>query len=365
MPVSSGIQARFDHVDDAGELVFHAGSSAFRVTVDDKLERAILEAKQIRSEVLGAVQPHGVQTLPISRIQSLIRAGADPKTVAQQYGLSDALVRRFSSSVQTERQYAIEQFLIVPAPKESRVHTVGDLIELTLAASKVPMSSVTWNATRRGRDPWVISASFSTKQNAPQGKTDHHVRAEWTWNMPDNAVECRNAAAKVLFGETVKAETSEIPRPANQAATSVAALGRQPTNDAALPGAGEPQVVRHAERMNASAASAESAVPASRNMQQNTQTVQPVPSPVTAAGKPVSGLDATPQMQNAAMSAAQPDDPMQPTEDRHSATAQSDTESADAQQSGTEKKPNGRKRRDKRKAGRSAIPSWDEILFGD
>ena len=91
----------------------------FSVKVDEALERAILEAKQIRSEVQEKQQTHIPITLPISQIQSLIRAGADPARVAERYSLSEALVRRFSASVETEKQYAIEQFLAVPAPKES------------------------------------------------------------------------------------------------------------------------------------------------------------------------------------------------------------------------------------------------------
>ena len=85
--------------------------------VDDTLEHAILEAKQITAEI--APRPAPSQTLPISQIQSLIRAGADPARVAERYGVSAALVRRFSASVETEKQYAIEQFLSVPAPKDS------------------------------------------------------------------------------------------------------------------------------------------------------------------------------------------------------------------------------------------------------
>ena len=67
-----------------------------------------------------APQPHQQSTLPISQIQSLIRAGADPARVAEKYHLSEMLVRRFSMAVETEKQYAIEQFLAVAAPKDSR-----------------------------------------------------------------------------------------------------------------------------------------------------------------------------------------------------------------------------------------------------
>ena len=132
MPDQPLVQARFDHVDAEGRLVFVAGEEQFAVHVDDTLEHAILEAKQITAEI--APRPAPSQTLPISQIQSLIRAGADPARVAERYGVSAALVRRFSASVETEKQYAIEQFLSVPAPKDSRAHTLSELIDRTFAA---------------------------------------------------------------------------------------------------------------------------------------------------------------------------------------------------------------------------------------
>lgn len=193
MSISSVADARFDHVDEDGELVFVSKGLKFRIPVDDTLEHAILEARQILSETDEASNPGMAQTLPISSIQALIRAGAQPDKVAEKYGLSQALVRRFSAAVETEKQYAIEQFLAVSAPKGSKVHSVEDLIARTLAAARIGMESVKWGATRRGREPWLITATFSTQRN--------RIRAEWTWNMHDNTVECQNAAAQILLGE--------------------------------------------------------------------------------------------------------------------------------------------------------------------
>lgn len=53
------------------------------------------------------------------------------------------LVRRFSMAVETEKQYAIEQFLAVAAPKDSRVRTISELVERTLASAGIGMESVT------------------------------------------------------------------------------------------------------------------------------------------------------------------------------------------------------------------------------
>ena len=80
--------AQFDHVTPDGDLVFTADGMPFLVRVDDTFERAMLEAKQIRSEKRITTAVHQQRTLPISQIQSLIRAGADPEHIARQYELS-------------------------------------------------------------------------------------------------------------------------------------------------------------------------------------------------------------------------------------------------------------------------------------
>ena len=188
MPDDRLEKARFVRVSKTGDLVFSIGGREMAVSVDDTLERAILEAKQVRSETRQAPQPHQQSTLPISQIQSLIRAGADPARVAEKYHLSETLVRRFSMAVETEKQYAIEQFLAVAAPKDSRVRTISELVERTLASAGIGMESVTWKSTRRGLEPWRIVAIFTS--------AGREIHAEWTWNMHDNSVMSLNNAAR-------------------------------------------------------------------------------------------------------------------------------------------------------------------------
>jgi hypothetical protein len=95
--------------------------------------------------------------------------------------------------VETEKQYAIEQFLAVAAPKDSRVRTISELVERTLASAGIGMESVTWKSTRRGLEPWRIVAIFTS--------AGREIHAEWTWNMHDNSVMSLNNAARKLLGE--------------------------------------------------------------------------------------------------------------------------------------------------------------------
>lgn len=221
MPAESYPIAQFDHVTGEGALVFSTDHGYFTVELNDALERAILEAKQIRAEQHDDKPMHQQSTLPISQIQALIRAGAEPDQVARKYALNGALVRRFAAPVESEKNYAIEQFLRVRAPKESRVRTLAELIERTLVAARIPRESVQWKATRRGLEPWRIIASFQS--------AGHPIHAEWSWNMHDNTVVCINNAARKLIGE---ADTT----PAVGIGDQDAALNEALPNAANLPG---------------------------------------------------------------------------------------------------------------------------------
>lgn len=196
-PVSA---ARLNHVTQAGELVFTIDGRSFLVEVDETLHQAIAKADRILAREEGYRTTHAHQpTLPIPQIQSLIRAGAEPQQVAQRFNLSIEQVHRFSTSVQTEKNFAVQQFLRVRAPKESGVHTLSDLVERALASMRVRTDSVQWNATRRGVEPWRIIATFTYE--------DRPVTATWSWNMHGNAVVCENDAACRLLCERVPDES--------------------------------------------------------------------------------------------------------------------------------------------------------------
>ena len=348
MPKDRLEKARFERVSETGDLVFSLGGRQFAVSLDDTLERAILEAKQIRSEQQQSEQPHEQSTLPISQIQSLIRAGADPSRVAERYGLSTTLVRRFSAAVETEKQYAIEQFLTVPAPKDSKVRTINELVERTLAAASIGMESVTWKSTRRGLEPWHIVAIFTS--------AGREIHAEWTWNMH---------AARKLLGE-------QNPRTEN-------AGGAKASPEPALPGDSvrSARIERAVSAWAAPKPSAPQTRPASSNPVTSTGSMPPIDlsasgsMPPVKLSAPVSTGAASTQTppDDGRIPAAQSDAPIHdevtsdsgaaPVETGKAAKKEQTAAPAKAAPAEPAAKPS------RRKSGRSAVPSWDEILFGD
>lgn len=403
MPVGSLQEAQFDHVDEDGELVFRARGLKFRVAVNDELEHAILEARQILSETGEMENPGIAKTLPISSIQALIRAGAQLDKVAEKYGLSQALVRRFAAPVETEKQYAIKQFLSVSAPKESKVRSVEELIARTLAAARIGMESVTWGATRRGREPWQITATFSTQRN--------RVHAEWSWNMHDNTVECQNSVAQILLGETktdqmshgndtadssnstghdsshqvqtrsehkIQAATQPNLTPSNdeQANTELGANNRLPGDslrsariaNTVASMQEQPQLAQHTdsgEDRNSTDVEPEEKSDTGTFVSlpyalPKAQLAQPSPS-VASTSKLTAPTDAfslpLPKRELTAPAEALKSSFMNDRQNE-SVEAEQQTEPSSKNEK-SEQKPN------KRKSGRSAIPSWDEILFGE
>ena len=353
MPDDRLEKARFVRVSKTGDLVFSLGGREMAVSVDDTLERAILEAKQVRSEMRQAPQPHQQSTLPISQIQSLIRAGADPARVAEKYHLSEMLVRRFSMAVETEKQYAIEQFLAVAAPKDSRVRTISELVERTLASAGIGMESVTWKSTRRGLEPWRIVAIFTS--------AGREIHAEWTWNMHDNSVMSLNNAARKLLGEQnpesatdskLKPTIPELPGDSVRSARIERAVSAWAAPTPSIPAA-RPAAIR-------SSVTSTSISPATTQAHGTT-----APSPVSSQTAGSVSPSAAGLQQSPATAPEQGSDNVSDKTIRRGSNAQlvaTEQERA-AESAATEHEAPAKPA--KRKSGRSAVPSWDEILFGD
>ncbi len=191
MPDDRLEKARFVRVSKTGDLVFSLGGREMAVSVDDTLERAILEAKQVRSEMRQAPQPHQQSTLPISQIQSLYsrrcRSGPCRGEISSErnagtsflHGCGDRETvchRTVPCRGGTQRQQGRALF--------------SELVERTLASAGIGMESVTWKSTRRGLEPWRIVAIFTS--------AGREIHAEWTWNMHDNSVMSLDRRSKLL-----------------------------------------------------------------------------------------------------------------------------------------------------------------------
>ena len=246
--------------------------------------------------------------------------------------------------METEKQYAIEQFLAVPAPKESRVRSLSELIERTFAAARVRLEDVKWKATRRGLEPWKISAQFESS-----GRT---VCAEWSWNMHDNAVVCLNSAARKLIGEQDTSKEGHAEKHVDQG--FLTSLN--------LPGD------------SARSARIEQTVSAWNTLEPPTTAPAPSDDGRTAANaldapNPITNNDAPLPDRPEAVSSLLPTEEKAPqaatdTQDAKTGVVEA-TAPATPKTEQTQDPHSQNTTKTKRRSGRSAVPSWDEILFGD
>lgn len=196
-------RASFVRTDENGLLEFRVDDGRLIcVEVTDELERGIIESKQIVAELKGTPSPHSEKALPISTIQTLLRAGEDPADVAKEYNIGEPLVRRFAKPVEIEKKYQIDQFRHSHMPGSTIPHeTVESALQSQLLQSGVRFTDVTWSATRHGRDPWRIQASF------PQsGRT---YTAEWSFDTIHGAIACLDQVSKRLFSRTQATAAAE------------------------------------------------------------------------------------------------------------------------------------------------------------
>lgn len=393
-------EASFDHVDADGNLIFICENTPLRIQVDDTLERAIADSHKITSKNsdehnsadAGTNSVQSNATLPISQIQALIRAGVAPSHVAQRYNVSETQVRRFSAGVETEKQYAIEQFLLVPAPKQSNMRTIADLIERTLAKAHIGMETVQWKATRRGLEPWRISATFKTATRT--------IKAEWTWNMHDNSVTCVNPSSRLLLGEDVNAADASKQSPYGGAYRDTVSINF-PFNTEELPGnsirsARIERAVSQWELRNSDKL-ADAQTQSSFENQDNDSDIQQVlekgyskrstktnkqfkednsqqPSLIQSDAELNNRNETNSKIANESKKAQKSlAAKVQNAEkaDIASTTLQENTSESNQnsaknnQEINTNSQEKTSSEHNKRKAGRAAVPSWDEILFGE
>ena len=337
--------ASFDHVDDRGDLVFVCDHRHFAVRVDDALDRAILEAKQVKEEEDVDPQTGKSKPLPVSAIQAAVRAGARPEQVAQQYAVNEALVRRFAAPVETEKKYAIEQFLTMPAPKGSGGRNYQELIGKVLARAGVSLSQVSWQATRRGYEPWNINGVFTLDKRI--------FNARWAWNMHDNTVTCLNGAARMLLDNSTDDHGQDRPAEAIDDQTDRRPPSQKDTFTQIEEEDAESEGQESGERQAALTAWLYGKPKESQERTAEREPSHPsaelTEDPDTAEHPPIRDNESTMVL------------PVQ----NHGQPRQEDP-GDDAGQDEQEDQPKEgrRSKRAKKHSGRSAVPSWDEILFG-
>ena len=373
-------------VDDEGRLVLDIDGEQAVLNVSDTLLRGVEEARRRQDEAKEATG----RSIPISTIQTLVRQGTSIAAIAKDYGISASQVSRFAQPILVERKMAIEQFLSLPtprpasegkSPKERRAaptHSIGELVNERFGADGPNKATVEWTASRKPRQPWHITAIIRTPSRT--------LNAMWLWSVADGTINAVNPTATWIFEGADTAFdhvppilSDELPGIMRDAADTVIAQDAQMLGDfdgrahgsSARTAAGTGEAGRDAERHAAIAQSGPNgSAPAVDDHADEYHDIT-INERSHAETTRRTGVNRTADATQRAASGPSDTNPSAPADEEAARTPQRD-------QTGGEPNPAGDAAGDanaadeegagtpaRRRPRRTAVPSWDEIMFGE
>lgn len=175
----------------------------------------------VRSDLPRLQPPPPEAPAPISprEIQMRVRAGADPKEIAEANEMSLERVLRFASPVLEERGRVAQEARRARARRgtsEGQTVVFGDTVDMRFAAHGIEPSSVIWDSRRRDDGQWVVSARWV-------GGDAERV-ADWAFHLTNRAVTpMDDTAADLLSDRPIRPLVTEEPeRPSLAAAPPLA-----------------------------------------------------------------------------------------------------------------------------------------------
>lgn len=378
----------FDHVDDKGNIILTLASNGtsgaaekLTLPLTTELEKGVTRARDIIEQARVAAQKPLQQTLPLAEIQVMVREGASFKEVASKYGIDVETVRHYAQSVEQEKRFAISQFLNVRLATDNGTRSTQRLIADQLQAAGVDMTSLRWNSWRKVHEPWQIQLSYK--------HSDILYRARWNWNLSDNHVDPLDPAAaqlvRPLTRDTDPDVIAEPSTPVSRVSGRTSRAGGQAGVSQASGQAASTSSPSHAQSSASSAKASAAGTQAGTQADgqasgstssRNSQTSAPQASGSASSSSPASAYttsdaagiasargDETRVSQPVAIETAVATAEVQePSEEHISDAAALFPTTAEEEALSTASLQKAKKNAHK---GRSAIPSWDDIIFGD
>ena len=299
--------------DGSRLILVDQDGNEFAIAVDDSLRTALPTSpaaadQSRRSEKTSMSTP----TLRPRDIQTRIRSGESPESVADAAGTTVERIMPFAAPVIAEREHIAERALkasVRRRPTESvsspagTARTLGDAVAAHLRGLDADAESVEWDSWRRSDGRWSLVALYTT---APRSGT-----AELTFDPPGNFVSLDNDDARWLVGDLVVPE----PEPVRDDLASVRERRLSPVGAVAT---------------------------APDQVDEALDQVLPIDEPVELFLPEPPAAPAAPE----------------PAEEAPAArTAEVTSEPAPASEPPARRTP-------AKKRGRASVPSWDEIMFG-
>jgi len=185
-------ELRFDGLSPDGSRLVLAGKDGqkYTVVIDERLEAAVRRDRarigQVEIEQAGVLRPR--------EIQARIRAGATAEDVAAASGLPLEHIRRFEGPVLTERAWVAEQAQSTEVRRPGGDIELGDLVAERLAGERVDPADIAWDAWRRDDGLWVVIATFPVGQGT--------LVATWSYDSGSRTMTVADDNARALSAIT-------------------------------------------------------------------------------------------------------------------------------------------------------------------
>jgi len=180
--------------DDGTHVLLASAADADRpshqLPIDDRLQAAV------RGDLASNGSERAGPALSPKEIQSRLRAGDSPETVAKAAKTPLTRVMRYAGPVLSERDLIVEQAraarLTRPRGKPSTV-SLGELVDGRIATvANLRPDSVAWSARRRDDGAWVVEVTYHARGNRS---------AAWLWQPATHELTALDVAGARLAAE--------------------------------------------------------------------------------------------------------------------------------------------------------------------
>jgi hypothetical protein len=209
------VHLRLTGVSQDGRTLSFASDAGveFTVDVDDRLRAALDQSSGGDQPRLAQLEMQMDSTLRPRDIQSRIRSGETPESVAQVAGTSVDKVMPYAAPVLAERAHVAQRAQRASLRRRpadgggAGARTLGEAVGSHLRGRNVDPETVAWDAWRREDGRWTLTGSYTT--------TDRIGAAHFSFDAPGNYVVADDDDAHWLLGEVpdaAEAEASEASR---------------------------------------------------------------------------------------------------------------------------------------------------------
>lgn len=201
-------QLRLVGVQEDGEhlLLGSDDGSSFVLRIDEALRAAT--ARPIGRPGASAAE-HAPTALSPREIQARIRTGSTAEQVAAESGLPLEHVLRYEGPVRAERDYVAQlaRRVEVSSPQGHDTYrsafgdepaSLGEMVDVRLNALGVSASTLEWDAWRRSDGSWDVSATFDLGGSNTDASIGEEPPALWVFHPARKSLQNSNRWAQVL-----------------------------------------------------------------------------------------------------------------------------------------------------------------------